>query len=243
MKKHLARKKVSAKRRTLFSTIKSRASIIFLALLIGGAIVFFIKHHVKTPTSEPAFFSVYSEKIKTWLAKRKDKLHQHINAVKQFATKQNEDDADLHFEFYNTLPSKEYSVPISSDDVSETAGVEHKENASSKTVNTHVASHDAEPKAKLIDVADIENELSQQSKEDHFVVQLGKFKTSVAAEQYRLSLAELADKSHIIKMAHATTDLYRLQFGPFNNRDEAILLVHHLQRKGVNAILHKVEVS
>lgn len=86
----------------------------------------------------------YFVRIKTWIAERKNSLHQGIKQVKQLANNKEDEEQEVHFEFYNTLPNMQVKV--------------------TPTVNDSNKKEVASTQKKLIKPEEVEQELSAQIK-------------------------------------------------------------------------------
>lgn len=198
---------------------KSRLSIwfiIFLFILLSFAAGLYVYKSQK-PATAYAFLNNYIVRSNAWVAAHKSmfqKVQGSIDKVKQLASDE-ESDAHVHFEFYSALP-----------DMQMEAAQEQKGMAN-------------ETAKQIISADDIEKELTDELSQAGYIVQLGVFKSQHSAEQLQQSVSRHGLTATVIKTMVTNKEFYRVQIGPYTNKDEAQVTMRKLQQQGMNGLIRK----
>lgn len=224
-------KKKFATRRTQSSIKWSWVAffLIFLITVVGASVlVFQYRHH---PENFPKL-NAYFEQVNGWLAEHKSHLHQKVIKVKQVAT--NDDgEKQIHFEFYTTLPNAQMRV-------AESVDVDTPTEAPAKTSRPKMAKSKS---PSIINADELEREFSTQLQQNSYVVQLATFQNQAGAERYRTLLSQSGFEARVVKLGSADKPIYRVQIGPFNNKEQAKLAQRQLLKKGMSGIIRKIEMG
>ena len=176
-----------------------------------------------------AIFSVYYAHFSTWLAERKYHLHRQIIKTKLLVNNKNEEDAPVHFEFYNTLPAMQVAGP---------QVIPAKTNVEETTIKKF--SNGMTSKIVISNENDLVKELSEKIKAETYIIQLAVFKNLSSANRYHESLIADGLPADIVRLALANKTFYRVQLGPFQNKTKAQLIQRQLLRKGVSGVVRKI---
>lgn len=231
MKKEFARKK-SAMKQSVFGRWRWPISLCLLAFLLVGAGYFILQHQRTSP-----WILSYFSRIEAWVAERKQHWQKggaRDNTVKAkitTANKNNNSPPPIHFEFYTALPDMQVAVsePVMQAKTVVTSGsVVSKKSSSSSIKNVTVVSAE-----------ELEQEFSKQLKREAYVVQLGVFRHASSAANYHKTIAAAGFAAAIVKIGMAEKLVYRVQLGPFLNKEEAKIAQKQLLKKGMNGVLLK----
>jgi cell division protein FtsN len=226
MKKDVERKSYAIKQTASAKSTKRRWMLSSLVIITLCAAII-ITSQYKKPSIVSAKLASYSMRIQNWIAERKNHLHQDIIKVQQIAANKNDNDQQIHFEFYTALPNMQVSVADLSarDDRSAPKVV-----AVKKTVNT-----------AIINADQLERELNSEMKQSQYVVQLDVFKNAASAEQYRMTLSQAGLDANIVNAVIAGKNRFRVQVGPFGNKDQVRVAQRQMLKKGISGIVQKIE--
>lgn len=208
MRRDITRKKFGAKRispTTRFVAGQARwrwlLLIGVLAILLFGVGIFINNYKKQTPMALKV--SGYFSQITSWITERKNHFRHNLTKAKPLATNKIDEEPQIHFEFYNTLPNMKVAVSV--------------------------------------DANELEKELAKHIKQNTYIVQAGIFKNFEIAERFRHSLAAKGLVVGMVKLSNAERNIYRVQLGPFSNKEQAKLAERQLQKNGVSGIIRKVE--
>ncbi|MBV9575046.1 MAG: SPOR domain-containing protein [Gammaproteobacteria bacterium] len=216
--------------------IKNRWRLLSVALIImsisGG---FFFYFHV------PAFLAPLYAQMNDWIAKHKTHLQnglaKKVEKVKAKLANRSEGEQPIHFEFYSTLPTMQVSVPSMSDAEPKSKVVAVANKTSDEIITSSLP---VTAPASIVNADELEQEVSDHLKQINYFVQLGLFHNKIAAENYRKTLADEGFETVVIKTSVVDKQFYRVQLGPFANKEQAKQTQELLKKKGVNAILRSV---
>ena len=76
--------------------------------------------------------------------------------------------------------------------------------------------------------------------DQQYIISTGVFKNAAGAEKFRLSTVKSGWTARVININMAKTRAYSVQVGPFNSKNQAMLVQHQLQMKSVNGIIRKL---
>lgn len=249
MKKDFAEKKFTNKQ-TSRAGVRWIFLLVIFVILFSGVGFFVYKH--KKPSLDAPIFSAYFSRITTWIAERKNHLPTHAaNQTKSRPVSANKGDArsQIHFEFYTALPSMRVVISDPVANASNTASpLTERATEKPKDLAVKAASLKAQktPRVKNNPVAivdekeleqDLSDHLSDQIKQNEYIVQLGIFKNPNTAERFRASLSDTGFNVKVTKIINPKREVYRVQAGPFSNKDQAKGAQRLLQKKGINGIL------
>lgn len=225
-----------------------------LVLFIGGVGVLGYQHGQSAPGIH--LVSSYYSRITTWIAERRTHLVRGSFAkVKQLAAKE-EAPPQIHFEFYTALPTMQVNADQPLTVASETPKVVTPVSPQKKTVlaradksagmqasKAMVSPFVPAVKSSVVNADELEQEFSAQIKQNTYIIQLGVFRTAVAAEHYRSTLAKAGFESTVVKTALTREKVYRVQLGPFSTKDQAAFAQRQIQKKGITGIVRKIELG
>ena len=212
---------------------------IFTIVLIAAFVLVKInKPHMRNFSA----FSSSLTRFTTWIAERKNHLHQGIAKVKQLAENKTDTSEPVHFEFYTTLPNMQVTMsnPVASNDNQAVANNNTPRPTIVSTQKTSVKMLTADA---IVNADELEKELAHELKQETYVIQVGIFHDTEAAEHYRKSLADAGFTASITKVALKGKTSYRVQLGPFANKNQTKIVQQRLQKKGLNGLIRKVEMT
>lgn len=194
-----------------------------LRFVVGGILLlvvtftfFFLQHHaIKSPFTS----------IKLWFSERKNHLKTSFVKVKKIAISEKKPALPVHFEFYTALPNMQVTVD-SPESVTQAVNQIHQ--AKPETIANAVTN-----------AGELEQQFEQALAQSHYVIQLGVFTSAEAAERYKMLLKNKGFSVVVIRLTKKKIT-YRVQLGPFLNKDQAYLTQHELQKQGFGGIVRKV---
>jgi cell division protein FtsN len=203
---------------------RRRTPILFvsLAILLSGAglIAYQYKKH---PEHFPVAAATFS-RFTNWLSQKKQ-TEQEDGKAKSLADNEDVSHSKIHFEFYTALPNM-HMEPITK--INKPAP----ETVTPKT--TEIA------QTSVINPAELERDFSTQLVGTQpYVVQLGVFGNFEAANGYKQSLHRAGFNVDVVKIPSGSKIAYRVQFGPFNSKDQARVVQKQLLKKNVSALIRK----
>lgn len=231
-KKDLIRKKTSSKKESSFSWGGLMLASLLLGVMILGVLTYRYKHQsLKSQTLITGF-----SKIESWFKQHTERFHKVATQTKpqkpKTTTAHKEDREQIHFEFYTALPNMQVSTPALLENKPE---VKKKAAALVEKVVEPTKSS-ALKNVVVVSQDELEQEFSDRLQQKNYIVQLGIFQTQGAAERYQKSLSHQGLKAKVAKGMIADKEIYRVQLGPFNQKDQAKLTEKLLQKKGISSI-------
>jgi cell division septation protein DedD len=232
---------------------------LFLALIfaaiIGGGAVFLYQYRTQSGVSTAVASCI--GRFKTWVAERKNHIQQGMVKIKKIAANK-ENDQDIHFEFYTTLPNMQVNVaeltsagnhdsntsasaksqpvkPATIASSADTGIIQHESSQPVKTVKKAALNH------AIINADQLEADLTSEMQQDKYVIQLGIFRNAAAAEQYRMTLSEAGFEASIVKTTAGGQDVFRVQVGPFESKEQVRIAQRQLLKKNLNGIVRKIK--
>ena len=211
------------------------------ALLIGVIVGFmvilgFVIYLYKHQTMKSFSLSLLSSRFTSFLD---DSQKGTPAEPKRLAAHTNKVEPQVHFEFYHTLPNVQLELPNAI--------------VMAKNTNQH-ATQVITPHKPLVDKTnrtssnlasafvvapeELERELSNQLKQK-YLIQLGVFRGNLAAKRYHNKLTRAGLKVSIVKIKLGKEDVYRIQQGPFFDKDRAKSMQKMLHQKGIASLVIK----
>lgn len=216
-----------------------KSTVIWTTAIVAAAIGFGV-YHYKTAGWDFSALSESVGRVKNWIAAHKNKPHDPRPKVSNKLVAEQ----PLHFEFYTALPTMQLATP-------ETPSIEAKPEAVVVKAPPKIISK-VEPKnviittnTAIVTADEIERELSKHLQaapagKEEFAVQVGVFKSIVAAKHYQETVSQAGFKSSVATLVAGKKNLYRVQLGPFGEKNKATLLKHELAAKGINGVIYKI---
>lgn len=213
---------------------RRRAPILFVSLGIlfsgAGLIAYEYKKHPEHFPVATANFSRFAN----WLSHKKPTA-QEIEKTKSLAENEELTDNKIHFEFYTALPNMRIEPTKPAED--KTVAVAKIEKSVPEVVTPKTTES---AQTSIINPAELERDLSMQlATKQPYVVQLGVFGNLEAANGYKQSLHRAGFNVEVVKIPSGNKVAYRVQFGPFDNKDQARIVQKQLQKKNVSALIRK----
>jgi cell division protein FtsN len=204
-------------------------------IIIGAGAGFFVYQY----KHEQSLFAPYFMQMREWIAEHKPHLQNKLVVKPVVKNKQQaanaHEEPEIHFEFYNTLPTMQVNVA---------AAIADNRNSNEKNKPTPASIPPAHAKtapANIVSAADLEQELSKHILQNTYVLQLGLFRSQSAAIHYRDTVDTDGLQADIVRTAD--NKYFRVQLGPFANKIDAKLAQLRLQKKGVNTLVRPVAES
>jgi len=259
MKKDNAKRKFSAKQLSkngVHAKWLWTAVLCLMAALVSG--IGFLSYYPINSAMKSSLLSAkvssYYINMNTWVAERKQRLHQNMEKVKQIAVNRKDVNPDIHFEFYTALQNMKVSVPDSNataiqqptanNNITKLAENVIKPSAKAASDNHSVAAQSIFDAEKLqLALKNEFNQIDTQSSarnNNHYILQMGIFKNAAGAERLRASLVKSGFSVKVVKTALAGKAVYSVQVGPFITKNQAVLAQRQLQKKSVNGIVRKI---
>lgn len=192
-------------------------SVILLAgvvLLIGGVTLLYQYH--RTPEKFPRM-EAFSARVNAWWVERKARIgnkladsHEKMNKVASTVKAKPSPPESLHFEFYSMLPNGGGSTAPAEESVP-------------------IFSHDS-----------LERELAQEMKKSAFIIQTGIYSNVASADKAREMLAEDGLAAKVVKAYMDERLVYRVQVGPYEEKDQLNDAQSKLAARGIHGTLRKV---
>jgi cell division protein FtsN len=195
------------------------------------------------------------QKLTNWMTERKHHLNQSIQVVKQIAVK-DAAEQPVHFEFYTALPNMKMELATAENlnssvsapapkkvlpTTAATAVPDTKITALSPAVATLA---EIKTKSPFVSPEELERQMSRElDTSTQYVLQLGVFRAADAAQKLRSALVAAGFHAVVSKMAGKDRELYRVQLGPYLNKSQAIHIQGELQKRGMDSVVRKVELS
>ncbi len=181
-------------------------------------------------------FSQVSSFVSTWIVEHRHSIktkqlnNQAANKTKTLA---NNTDTQLHFEFYDTLPNAQMSAPLPLPDDAHTVSV-----ASAYQNPQTQSARIKTPALSLVNADELANELSQHIKKLDYVVRVaGVFHSVEAASRVQANLARNGISARIAASTWAKKDIFRVELGPFPDKNAAKLTQRKLLKYKVESIV------
>lgn len=251
-KAHRARSQPSA-----YRNLKIMAVAIFLVMSLGATFFYL-------GTKPGGFLENVSmtETVSTWMqrvsptktAVAKEKKSKLATTVAKSTS-----EAQIHFEFYNTLPNLQMkasvetedttsNLPMTSPNKSDIALI-HAKTEPTKTlavtqpIHPEVKNEFAKKMAALVvsDPEELAQELSRHIKQTKYIVQLGSFETAQAAQHFSNSLQEKGFAASVMPGTLSGKKVFRVQLGPFN-KDQAKMAQQKLQNRNIPGLIRPVRL-
>lgn len=199
-----------------------------VAVLFCGA---FIGYQYKKDPQKYPYLDTYVQQTTNWIAAHRSHLRQDIVKVKRLAANKNTEQEEIHFEFYTALPNMQMNATVQAEPAQ--TGV-----AAKPTITAPVVATVASP--ANLDTQALEQDISAQINQGRYLLQLGVFRTQDSAARFQQSLADAGFQAKVI-----TTEkkVFKVQMGPFTNKNQARLAQIDLEKKGFNGVMHRIEVS
>ncbi|OGT38546.1 MAG: hypothetical protein A3F11_04640 [Gammaproteobacteria bacterium RIFCSPHIGHO2_12_FULL_37_14] len=210
------KKKQLKQNRTSLVTYRWIVTMSVLILIVFGGGVFVFYESIQFKLSVPLATSFIQ--IKSWLLTHKSN-NKNERKSKTIAGDQQDIPIPIRFEFYTTLPAMRIANPPET--IQKVA-----ENLQQKTaivVNTH----------------ELEQSLLAAINQDLYIVQLKTFQNTSLAMRYQKKLLKLGYKAKVVKIILSQKIAYRVQLGPFLNKEQANTLLFRLQKAGYDGMVQK----
>lgn len=209
-----------------------KITALWLTVVVAGILGFGI-YQYKTTGWDFSALSASLTRVKTWINDHKNKPRMEARAKSE--SKMSATEPPLHFEFYTTLPNMRLAE-------SEVTQNEKKEAAA---VVGETKPLSIKKNAAIVTPDELERELggdlkSATSTTEQFAVQVGVFRSIAAAEQYQGKLREAGFHATVAAFGADKKNLYRVQLGPYANKNKASLLKHELGTHGINGVIYKL---
>ena len=211
-------------------------------LTLTGLGYYFSANPKQQPEDVPDFqqgeYQNVSSRLTAWLSNSKTSIEavkQQIEKVKQLGQQDSDAEQAVHFEFYNTLPSMKVARHHS-DMASQVKLAAEKSFASTPSLSAEAAG-----RSMFLDPKELEEDFAQVIPRQGYVLQLATFSQLGRAELYRSKLTGY--EVEIIKAYVGDRQVYRVQVGPFSNRDEVKQTEKVLKKKGYAGIVRKIQMG
>lgn len=219
-------KKKAAKKRTSASNWQRNVFIVVIAVAVCFSFGFYFSKYQKQ-TRTYAYISHSFDVIKMWTVNHhvRENLNDGLVKFKQLTAKE-EIDRPVHFEFYSALP--DMHIPT--------------ETVTSKAEQVEPPNKVMDKPLPIADAGELERGIAEQIKHsDTYLIQLGIFKSPDSITRLRQAISKIGLDMHVLKCTVAQKEMYRVQLGPYANKDAAKLTLRQLQKKGINGLLRKGE--
>lgn len=194
---------------------RNRNLAIFMALVltVSGAVTYMTWSHGSDTRQ------AFSERASTWWAERKARIATKVAESKQNISKpivaskaKSSAPEPLHFEFYNMLPNSNASV------------------AAVTTESPSIFNHD-----------NLEREFAKTVEKTSYVIQTGIYSNATSADKTRESLVEEGLAVKVVKAYIDERLVYRIQVGPYQEKDQINEAQSKLAARGIHGVLRKTE--
>lgn len=253
-----------AARRTPSAETRWRLILWIGIIFVAICTILFCSYLYKSKAIQSIAANSYVSRVGAWLEERKTHLQNGASKpnVTRLASGQDSAESQIHFEFYNALPSMQVAT---SDPIPKTVipkAVVAKETIKKPVVKqtteiarakpqkpvakVRLAQQTAQqPKSKakqtpfglVVSAEELERELSDQLKQKQYIIQLGMFRDSQAAKRYRKVLSRAGFTVTVVKIKEGNKRAYRIQQGPFLNVYRAKSAQKSLQKRGIASLV------
>ena len=185
-----------------------------LAVVTGGSIVGYQYH--KYPKRFPALVA-FSERVNIWWVERKARIETKMTKVALVKPKSKHKSSapePVHFEFYTMLPNVGAAVPV--------------------------AEAKPEPVKSIFDQDSLEREFTQEMSKSAYIIQTGMFSNAASAEKMSQTLTEDGLAPKIVKAYLDEHLVYRVQLGPYDEKNKISDAQSKLAARGIHGTLRKV---
>lgn len=194
-----------------------RVAVILVALivLVGGGVMYV--GWAKRSAAQQSFIA----KVNTWWVERKARIasklvksHEKTSQPTVASSGKSSEPESLHFEFYNMLPNHDATMTVES----------------TEAKSAPIFSQDS-----------LERELAQEVKKTAFIIQTGIYSNAASANKIRQELAEEGLASKVVKAYMDEHLVYRVQVGPYQEKDKISDAQSKLAARGIHCVLRKSE--
>lgn len=228
-KRDFRQKKFAFKRPSSSATLKRRGVLVIcLSVIIFFSLVssvYYYKRFLVSPLTH----------LKTWVNAHKDHLNQKFVSSTPRSTPTTPDEEPIHFKFYTTLPNMQ--VKVSEQIV---GGGNKPLNKPERNLVSDQRLNAKKNIVPIVDVQELERELSDRIKQNSYIIQLGIFRTQHAAQKSQQTLIKRGLDAKMIVIGSGEKTLYKVQLGPYANKSQAKLAQQKLERKGVKGLISKI---
>jgi hypothetical protein len=225
---------------------QKRTKLIFIVVLImvaslGGSL-FYVYHHA---SQHMQIMTNWTAPIRTWISTRKENLNQNITRIKKVAENRMDTHPPIRFEFYNTLPGMKVNVP---EHIESVVKVSEKmiSPETPKMMPPEVKSlriFDAEQLQRSLNAELAKQEINDIHSRQTFILLLGTFKKNESAERLHQKLLTLGFSVKLISTQINGNTWYRVQVGPYQNREQAVIAQQKLKSQHLNSLLRQTTQS
>lgn len=221
---------------------QQRTKLIFIMALIivaslGGSL-FYVYHYAPQHLQ---IMTNWTAPIHTWVSERKKNLNQNITRIKKVAETRMYTHPPIRFEFYNTLPGMKMTVPERVESVvkvSEKLVSSETSKMSSPEMKT-VRIFDAEQLQRSLNAELAKQEINDIHSKQKFIILLGTFKKNDSAERLRQKLLPHGFSVKLIPTQINGNTWYRVQVGPYQNREQAVIAQKKLKSQHLSGLLRQ----
>lgn len=238
MKPALKKSERASRTRWLYMIVFS-----FVAVFTLG-VVYFVYQPKQAAIASSGISSAYAT-VNNWMHERNHQIHQNIVKVKQLAVNNKAPHQEIHFEFYTALPNMRVTVPdVDKRDATVRAVAVTSAPSDAPSLSQAVFAKKTQNPAAIFDAGKLQNALREEFKakiiNQQYVIQMGVFKNVAGAEKFRQTCDSEGFTARVVKIAMAKGSGYSVQAGPFDSKNQAILVQRQLQKKSVNGIIRKI---
>jgi cell division protein FtsN len=215
-------KQLGGTSRWRFLALASAAMAIFLAISV-------VYYHYHTHPEKYPLVAHLKSKVSDWLAERKQhiqvKLDKNLAKAKQIA-KRVDPEQPVHFEFYSVLPSMQItaSQPVATQEAKKPA-----------------AKNPLADSQLFLNQAELDKDFAESSKHQTYVIQVGLYSNAAGAEKIRRVLTEQGFEADVVKSYAGERAMYRVQLGPYEDKEQVQQAERQLQERKVTGIVKKIE--
>lgn len=220
---------------------KWMAVCVFVAIFVFLCLGLFVYQPKKVVLASSGISDIYV-RFNNWMHERNHKLQQKIVKVKQLAVNNKTPQQEIHFEFYTALPGMKVPIPdVNKSDATVRPVVVTNALVDAPSLSKVVMTKKIKNGDAIFDADKLQNALraefnSTSPEAKQYIVQMGVFKNIAGAEKFLQTLAGIDSATRIV----AKRKGYSVQAGPFQNKNQAVLMQRQLQKKNVNGIIQKI---
>lgn len=232
MRREFVKKKKSTKKNAARSNWQRNTFIVVIAIAVFCSIGFYFSKYQKH-TRTYAYISHSYLGMKLWLENHhvRENLNDGLVKLKQLTAKE-EIDRPVHFEFYTALPDMHIPAEPAISKEDDIAKIEPAKIAEPAKI--------MEKPLPIADASELEKGMAEEFKQaGTYLIQLGIFKSPDSVSRLRQAISKIGLDMHVVKCNVAQKEMYRVQLGPYANKEAAKLALRQLQKKGINGILRK----
>jgi cell division protein FtsN len=201
--------------------------VMVILILVAG---FFTGKLASVSTASSSLYA----KAHDWMSNRNARINQQLVKVKKKPVSKPDQQQEIHFEFYTVLPNMRMPVRAVEKPV--------------VTLPSKIMTVNKAPEVpSIFDAGKLQSALKNEWKMaqepaqvDKYMLQMAVFKSANSAEKYLQTFLSSGLTARVVSIETSKGKNYRVQVGPFQTKNQAMLVQRQLRKKNVNSIIRKI---